>query len=612
MCIQFAGQLVCLGEQKKCGDGGGPCQYSVCDSETAACAFEPEPDGLPCNDGDPCTSKDACVGGVCAGVPKDCTDEQLPCSVGACNEVTGTCSIGPAPNGDKCEDGDPCTIEGECKFGLCVGEDKDCSGSESQCMVGICDPTTGDCGVPFVFGTPCNDLDVCTTGDQCEDGKCVGKDICFCVDKPDGTACDDGYACTENDACVGGGCAGGNSKDCSMLDAPCFVGACIPGTGACEALPVQDGSPCDDANLCTEGDSCTSGVCAGEAKDCSSEDGKCAVGVCLAATGDCGPDPVPDGLPCDDGSVCTGSDSCQNGLCAGGSNLCGSCQGKAEGDPCDDADACTVDTSCLEISGLLACTGTLKDCSQLDDPCNLGACNAETGACVPAPKKDKTKCNDNVPCTEQDVCVAGECTGSDIDMCGESPVACEGPAPNDKASQAIPLVLASGKTTVMGWLNPAGETDWYSVDLVEGQLLTVEVRPHCDSALDTQIGLYQPGDKAPFVVADDGGQAAFSLASDVEIAASGPHLIGLTAYAESGSGTYILAVSAHFPPPCTDDEDCGCAQMSCVSSGPMAGKCVPAMEEETEPNDSPEEPSPVGLDEQRLGTFGTEGDEDWF
>ena len=48
---------------------------------------------------------------------------------------------------------------------------------------------------------------------------------------------------------------------------------------------------------------------------------------------------LADGTPCDDGTVCNGDETCQAGLCAGGTPL-----------NCDDGDACTID-SCHPING---------------------------------------------------------------------------------------------------------------------------------------------------------------------------------------------------------------------------------------------------------------------
>lgn len=53
--------------------------------------------------------------------------------------------------------------------------------------------------------------------------------------------------------------------------------------------PGTEGDACDDGNVCTSSDTCTRGACDGSA--------------------------VADGTPCDDGSVCTAPDTCASGVC---------------------------------------------------------------------------------------------------------------------------------------------------------------------------------------------------------------------------------------------------------------------------------------------------------
>jgi len=66
---------------------------------------------------------------------------------------------------------------------------------------------------------------------------------------------------------------------------------------------AQDGTPCDDSDPCTVGESCQGGVCTGGS-------------------------PAPDGTSCDDFDECTVNDACSGGLCEGGgmNPQCGCCQ----------------------------------------------------------------------------------------------------------------------------------------------------------------------------------------------------------------------------------------------------------------------------------------------
>ncbi len=280
------------------------------------------------------------------------------------------------------------------------------------------DTDTDDCDVDFRI-VQCN-----------SDAECAGCEVCqgfVCVTAPDGTGCDDGDLCTVTDACSGGTCAG-TAKDCSASATACENGVCNAGTGACEAQPKSDGASCDDGDPCTETDVCTGGTCAGSAKDCSGAADACNDGSCNVATGACEPSPKADGTACDDGSPCTLSDACASGSCAGTAKDCsasgnacndgacnaitGACEPlpKADGTPCDDGIACSDADQCT--SG--ACAGALKDCSNLDDRCNVGVCNAVSGQCGRVPYANGTRCNDSNPCTTNDECTAGTCDGTPV------------------------------------------------------------------------------------------------------------------------------------------------------------------------------------------------------
>ena len=54
------------------------------------------------------------------------------------------------------------------------------------------------------------------------------------------------------------------------------------------------------------------------------------------------------------------------------------------------------------------------DCSDLDDPCNIGACDPATGACEVVALADLTACNDGHACTSNDACASGQCEGDVI------------------------------------------------------------------------------------------------------------------------------------------------------------------------------------------------------
>jgi hypothetical protein len=99
---------------------------------------------------------------------------------------------------------------------------------------------------------------------------------------------------------------------------------------ACEALPANEGEPCDDQEICTAGETCREGTCTpAEPLDC--DDGNpCTIDTCESGQG-CVNTLQPDGSGCDDGNACTAGDTCSNGTCTGSAI------------DCTDDDACTAD-----------------------------------------------------------------------------------------------------------------------------------------------------------------------------------------------------------------------------------------------------------------------------
>jgi hypothetical protein len=105
---------------------------------------------------------------------------------------------------------------------------------------------------------------------------------------------------------------------CTALDSCHDVGTCDPGTGICSNPAKPNGTSCDDGNLCTQTDSCQSGVCTGSNPVvCTALDPCHDVGVCDAGTGLCSNLAKADGTSCDDGSPYTTGDRCLAGTCLG-------------------------------------------------------------------------------------------------------------------------------------------------------------------------------------------------------------------------------------------------------------------------------------------------------
>src|SRR6185369_1066406 len=233
---------------------------------------------------------------ACVGTPMVC-DDGIACNgVETCDTVTGACVPGTPPNRD---DGNPCTDD-------------------------ACDNDFG-CLYTAKLGS-CDDGNLCTTGDTCVAGACVGTP----------TVCDDGNMCNGAETCnpVDGTCQTSPPPTCDDGNA-CTDDICDPTVGC---LFVPNNNPCDDGSPCTTGDTCTAGACVGT--------------------------PVA----CLDGNVCNGTETCDpsTGACVAGPPL-----------NCDDGDACTIDScdpllGCLYVADPLCLTVNLLFATSSAPPATLG------------------------------------------------------------------------------------------------------------------------------------------------------------------------------------------------------------------------------------------------
>src|SRR6185436_10599115 len=125
--------------------------------------------------------------------------------------------------------------------------------------------------------------------------------------------------------------------------APCASDQCSTATcnvtGAC-LRDVHGGRSCDDGNLCTHTDTCSpQGNCAGTAITCTSNPNACVTLSCNG-TATCASAPRTTGS-CNDGNVCTHTDTCNGqGNCVGTAIACtnDACAMRA----CNGTNACTV------------------------------------------------------------------------------------------------------------------------------------------------------------------------------------------------------------------------------------------------------------------------------
>ena len=184
-------------------DDQNPCTDDTCVDGTV---LHPPIDGTPCEASGPCPGPGLCVDGACevaeacpcqedadcdpapggcvgtsfcdtSGISPVCAiapDSAVPCEsppVGACfvlqcDQATGGCVEHALPDGNTCDDGDPCTVPDICVTSACqAGGSVDCS-DENPCTADTCDQ--GGC-----FHTSLEDGAICGAGKTCQDGACT-------------------------------------------------------------------------------------------------------------------------------------------------------------------------------------------------------------------------------------------------------------------------------------------------------------------------------------------------------------------------------------------------------------------------------------------------------
>ncbi len=292
-----------------------------------------------------------CDQGQCVGDHAACDDHSL-CTADSCNPASG-CVFDSSQLGDLCDDGNPCTVD-------------------------FCDPALFCQASPSAAGSPCDDGLSCTTPDMCNgQGACVGHSVCddgndctddfadetnacACSYTPSfpGTICNDGNACTGTpaapDTCDGANhCIGGAPPVCNDNNL-CTDDSCNPATGC---VFTNNTNPCDDGNVCTTSDACSGGSCAGGPPLNCDDNNPCTNDSCQPGLGCVHTNNTN---PCDDGNACTTGDTCGGGSCNPGGPT-----------NCDDGNCCTND-SCNPSSGCVHTANTTPPVFTTQP--SLGAC----------------------------------------------------------------------------------------------------------------------------------------------------------------------------------------------------------------------------------------------
>ena len=432
---------VCVGSEEKVCVDGNVCTLDSCVAGQG-CHFEAVAGD--CDDGNACTELDLCMGGICKGSGSPNCNDNNACTTDVCLPEQGCVNT---PAAGSCSDGNPCTLNDVCKGGLCQsGALLECD-DKNSCTVDTCSPL-GVCEYAALDGD-CDDGNACTIGDHCVDGECLSSGLLNCDDDNVCTSdscnptegclsllnsapCDDGDVCTYGDHCSLGECVSSGLLNCDDSN-PCTDDSCSPEVG-CQFVP--NNAACDDGTECSVDDACSGGVCKGVLVDCD-DNSVCTKDWCDIDLG-CQHSALVG--PCSDGTDCTVGDSCANGICVPGplldcddANPCtidschpqAGCEHVPNADPCDDDDACTVGDVC---SGGECQPGGAKDCDD-DNVCTGDSCAPDKG-CVYI--LNTLPCDNGNGCTENDVCVGGECTaGPQIDCDDSDPCTNDSCTPED-------------------------------------------------------------------------------------------------------------------------------------------------------------------------------------
>lgn len=154
---------------------------------------------------------------------------------------------------------------------------------------------------------------------------------------------------------------------CTPKDQCHVAGICDPATRACTQPAKPNGTLCNDGNACTQIDTCQNGVCIGGTPvQCHPLDDCHVAGTCNPSTGICDNPNAPDGTSCNDRNACTSGDICLAGVCGGGAQI-----------------PCTT-----------------------ENPCLVASCDPGQG-CVTRSKATGSACDDGNACTGSDACDGG-------------------------------------------------------------------------------------------------------------------------------------------------------------------------------------------------------------
>ncbi|HYC01549.1 MAG TPA: dockerin type I domain-containing protein [Candidatus Limnocylindrales bacterium] len=347
--------LFCNGEEmcdagSGCVDGDDPdcddeiaCTNDSCIEESDSCANTPDhsacADPLFCNGEEICDAGTGCIDG------EDACDDEIVCTVDACDEIMDSCSN--VATDVLCSDGEFCTGDEVCdqQLGCMPGNAPDCSDGV-DCTADQCNELLDGCDHAPVDSF-CDDADVCDGAETCN-----ANSGC-----QDGTplVCNDDQFCNGDETCDPSlGCQDAADPCADQID--CTVDTCDEVNDTCTGN-VPDDNLCDNQQFCDGEEFCDANSGCMDGAD-----------------------------PCEDQVICT-EDTC-NEVIDGCTNL-------PDNSLCDDSDPCTVDTCSVNA-----------DCQnvELPDFDDDGQCDARDN-CPLEDNPDQL----NSDCTDEEFQVQGGC-----------------------------------------------------------------------------------------------------------------------------------------------------------------------------------------------------------
>ena len=265
-----------------------------------------------------------------------------------------------APSNDDCNDGEICTLAGECTEpdGTCQ-TDRDCL-TGNVCKEDVCVPG-------------------CGTDEECEDGFYCDVDAKTCAE-----GCRDSTECLTGEVCTAGACA------CNETSCP-EGKVCLADTGHCGAPTSCDQIDCGtqscDPTTLTCIDGCTADSCA-ESEVCNTQTGLCEINNCIGEDpNQCAGNaqrPVWDPVKCFCAECLSDSD-CDSGA----------------GETCNSGGAC------------------VPPCQTVCDPGTSGTCGGTTPYCI---SECCVECVGAADCAAGQLCLDGTC--GDAPNCTVDPTVC--------------------------------------------------------------------------------------------------------------------------------------------------------------------------------------------